>query len=182
MQNTETVVDTSKWSGEGEFTQFLLDHLRTIPEIAVVRVEDAPASRSEADYNFMLRHLLLLPMDSRDVAHLGEVELARYRAMEALLTDPSLADPDPKRVANIPPDQQAFLAAYQSREQEMIQFLKDKRLITIPDYVGPFLIRQLPEAFKPTSPGGFMNPPANVGRRGRHVDELRLPETRDQCR
>ncbi|HEY8848948.1 MAG TPA: DUF885 family protein, partial [Thermoanaerobaculia bacterium] len=28
-----------------------------------------------------------------------------------------------------------------------------------PDYIGPFLIRQLPEAFKPTSPGGFMNPP-----------------------
>ena len=113
----------------------------------------------EADYNTMLRHLLLLPMDSKEVAHLGEVELVRYRALEALLPDPSLADPDPKRVANIPPDQQAFLAAYQSREQEMIQFLEDKRLITIPDYVGPFLIKQLPEAFKPTSPGGFMNPP-----------------------
>ncbi|MGZ4809671.1 MAG: DUF885 family protein, partial [Thermoanaerobaculia bacterium] len=113
----------------------------------------------EANYNYMLRHLLLLPMDARDVAHLGEVELTRYRAMEALLPDPSLADPDPKRVANIPPDQQAFLAAYQSREEEMIRFLKDKRLITIPDYVGPFLIKQLPEAFKPTSPGGFMNTP-----------------------
>ena len=113
----------------------------------------------EANYNYMLRHLLLLPMDARDVAHLGEVELARYRAMEAMLPDPSLADPDPKRVANIPADQQAFLAAYQSREEEMIRFLKEKRLITIPDYVGPFLIRQLPEAFKPTSPGGFMNPP-----------------------
>ena len=113
----------------------------------------------EANYNYMLRHLLLLPMDARDVAHLGEVELARYRALEALLPDPSLADPDPRRVANIPADQQAFLAAYQSREEEMIRFLKEKRLITIPDYVGPFLIRQLPEAFKPTSPGGFMNPP-----------------------
>jgi hypothetical protein len=28
-----------------------------------------------------------------------------------------------------------------------------------PAYVGKFEIRQLPEAFKPTSPGGFMNPP-----------------------
>lgn len=53
MQKSETAVDTSKWSGEGEFTQFLVDHLRTLPGIAVVRVEDAPASRSEADYNFM---------------------------------------------------------------------------------------------------------------------------------
>jgi hypothetical protein len=34
----------------------------------------------------------------------------------------------------------------------MIRFLKENRLVTLPDYLGPFLIRQLPEAFKPTSP------------------------------
>lgn len=113
----------------------------------------------EANYNHYLKHVLLLPMDARDVAHLGDVELARYRALEAMLPDPSYADPDPQRAKSIPPDQQAFLAAYQSREQEMIDFLKAKRLITIPPYIGPFEIRQLPEAFKPTSPGGFMNPP-----------------------
>jgi uncharacterized protein (DUF885 family) len=113
----------------------------------------------EANYNYMLRHILLLPMDAREVAHLGEVELARYRALEAMLPDPSLADPDPQRAKSIPADQQAFLAAYQSREEEMVAFLKEKKLVTIPDYIGPFLIRQLPEAFKPTSPGGFMNPP-----------------------
>ena len=113
----------------------------------------------EVNYNYMLHHILLLPMDSRDVAHLGEVELARYRALEAMLPDPSLADPDPKRAASIPADQQAFLAAYQSREKEMVDFLNAKKLVTIPPYIGAFEIRQLPEAFKPTSPGGFMNPP-----------------------
>ena len=46
-------VDTSKWSGEGEFTPVLVDRLRDIPVIEFVRVEDAPASRSEADYNFI---------------------------------------------------------------------------------------------------------------------------------
>jgi uncharacterized protein (DUF885 family) len=113
----------------------------------------------EANYNYMLRHILLLPMDSRDVAHLGEVELGRYRALEAMLADPSMADPNPARVKNVPPDQQAFLAAYESREQEMIDFLKTRNLVTMPAYLGAFQIRQLPEAFKPTSPGGFMNPP-----------------------
>ncbi len=113
----------------------------------------------EANYNYMLRHILLLPMDSRDVAHLGEVELGRYRALEAMLPDPSMADPNPARVKNIPPDQQAFLTAYESREKEMIDFLKEKKLVTLPPYLGSFQIRQLPEAFKPTSPGGFMNPP-----------------------
>jgi len=113
----------------------------------------------EADYNYMLRHIHLLPMNAAAVAHLGEIELGRYRALEALLPDPSLADPNPQRAAHIPPDQQSFLAQYQSRETEMIDFLKSHNLITLPPYLGPFLIRQLPDAFKPTSPGGFMNPP-----------------------
>ena len=46
-------IDTSKWSGEGTFTQVLLECLRQIDRVALIRVEDAPASRSEADYNFI---------------------------------------------------------------------------------------------------------------------------------
>ena len=46
-------LDTSKWSGEGTFTQLLIDRLRELDAVAVVRVEDAPATRSEADYNFI---------------------------------------------------------------------------------------------------------------------------------
>jgi uncharacterized protein (DUF885 family) len=113
----------------------------------------------EANYNYYLKHVLLLPLDAREVEMIGRVELARYRALESLLPDPKLADPDQSRSANIPPDQASFLKAYESREQEMINFLKEHHLVTIPDYLGPFQIRQLPEAFKPTSPGGFMNPP-----------------------
>ncbi len=117
------------------------------------------APMGEANYNYYLRHVLLLPLDAGQVEMIGRVELARYRALEALLPDPKLADPDPKRSANIPPDQASFLKAYESREQEMIKFMKQHNLVTLPDYLGPFQIRQLPEAFKPTSPGGFMNPP-----------------------
>lgn len=113
----------------------------------------------EANYNYLLRHVYLLPLDARQVAMLGEAELARYRAMEAMLPDPSLASPDPRRSANVPADQAGFLAAYQSRQREMIDFLTSRQLVTLPGYLGPFLIRQLPDAFKPTSPGGFMNPP-----------------------
>jgi len=60
-----------------------------------------------------------------------------------VLEDPKLADPDPSRAANIPADQQAFLKAYESREAEMIKFLQDKNLITLPRYLGHFYIRQL---------------------------------------
>jgi len=117
------------------------------------------APMGEANYNYYLKHVLLLPLDAREVETIGRVENGRYRALEALLPDPKLADPDPSRAANIPPDQASFLKAYESRETEMVNFLKEHKLVTIPDYLGPFQIRQLPEAFKPTSPGGFMNPP-----------------------
>jgi uncharacterized protein (DUF885 family) len=117
------------------------------------------APMGEANYNYYLKHVLLLPLDAREVEMVGRVENARYRALEGLLSDPKLADPDPSRAANIPPDQESFLKAYESREAEMIQFLKEHQIVTIPDYLGRFEIRQLPEAFKPTSPGGFMNPP-----------------------
>ena len=113
----------------------------------------------EANYNYYLKHVLLLPLNGNEVEMIGRAELARYRALEALLPDPKLADPDPKRAAQIPPDQESFLKAYESREAEMISFLKEHNLITLPGYLGPFQIRQLPDAFKPTSPGGFMNPP-----------------------
>jgi hypothetical protein len=56
MSNT----DTTKWSGEGTFTQTLLDRLARMETIALVRVEDAPASRSEADYNFISNEIYVV--------------------------------------------------------------------------------------------------------------------------
>lgn len=117
------------------------------------------APMGEENYNYLLKHAYLLPIDAKQVAMLGESELARYRALESLLPDPSLANPDPSRSKNIPADQEAFLKAYERRQEEMINFLGQKKLVTLPSYLGTFYIRQLPDAFKPTSPGGFMNPP-----------------------
>jgi len=53
------IVDISKWSGEGTFTQVLIDQLRQLEAVALVRVEDAPASRSEADYNFISNEIFV---------------------------------------------------------------------------------------------------------------------------
>src|SRR2546423_1282915 len=117
------------------------------------------APMGEANYNYLLKHVYLLPLDAKQVEMLGQSELGRARAMESMLPDPSLADPNPKRAKIIPKDQDDFLKAYESREAEMISFLKENRLVTLPSYLGRFEIRQLPDAFKPTSPGGFMNAP-----------------------
>jgi len=113
----------------------------------------------EANYNYLLKNVYLLPLDAKQIEMLGQSELARYRALESLLPDPSFADPNPARSKEVPKDQAAFLKAYEGRQAEMIQFLKTNNLVTLPSYLGRFEIRELPEAFKPTSPGGFMNAP-----------------------
>jgi hypothetical protein len=50
-------LETSAWSGEGTFTQLLIDRLRDVDAVRYVRVEDAPATRSDADYNFISNEL-----------------------------------------------------------------------------------------------------------------------------
>ena len=52
-------LETSAWSGEGTFTQLLIDRLREVDGVRFVRVEDAPATRSDADYNFISNELYI---------------------------------------------------------------------------------------------------------------------------
>jgi hypothetical protein len=52
-------IDTSAWSGEGTFTQLLIERLREVEAVSFVRVEDAPATRSDADYNFISNELFV---------------------------------------------------------------------------------------------------------------------------
>ena len=53
-------IDVSGWSGEGDFTQTVLDRLKDVEQIAAIKVEDAPASRSEADYNFLSNEIFVV--------------------------------------------------------------------------------------------------------------------------
>ena len=99
-------VDTSKWSGEGEFTQVLIDHLRRVPNVAFVRVEDAPASRSEADYNFISNEVFVdFAVEARSertrkwgivpVSRTREIKTMNIEQLEAALTaDPEVGAPD----------------------------------------------------------------------------------------
>jgi hypothetical protein len=52
-------VDSAGWSGEGAFTQVVIDRLRALDKLAFVKVEDAPATRSEADYNFIANEIFV---------------------------------------------------------------------------------------------------------------------------
>jgi hypothetical protein len=46
-------LDTSRWSGDGAFTQLLIAALGVIDAVERVRVEDAPASRTDAAVSFI---------------------------------------------------------------------------------------------------------------------------------
>ena len=50
------------------------------------------APMGQANYNYYLKHVLLLPLNAAEVEMIGRVELAHYRALEAWLADPKLAD------------------------------------------------------------------------------------------
>ena len=52
-------VDGKGWSGEGDLLQVVVDRLRTIDQVASIKVQDAPATRSEADYNFIANEIFV---------------------------------------------------------------------------------------------------------------------------
>src|SRR4051794_24792664 len=54
-------IDTSRWSGDGDFTQLIVDRLRDQPRIAGLRVEDGAASRDETGYSFISNEVFVIP-------------------------------------------------------------------------------------------------------------------------
>ncbi len=52
-------VDSEGWSGEGAFTQNVLERLRAVEKVAAMKVEDAPSTRSDADYNFIANEIFV---------------------------------------------------------------------------------------------------------------------------
>lgn len=54
-------IDTSAWTGDGDFTQLVLASLREQSRIAQVRVENAPASRDDVGYTFISNEVFVIP-------------------------------------------------------------------------------------------------------------------------
>ena len=115
-------VDTSRWSGEGTFTQTLIDHLKTVDEIAELRVEDAPASRSDADFNFISNEIFVTfaTSDRREsIRRLGFIPGSRVVSEKTL----RLADLAARleAIANV--------GAADYTDDGMIQYLRTERII-----------------------------------------------------
>jgi uncharacterized protein (DUF885 family) len=109
-------------------------------------------------YDWYLRRVLMLPYDSQQVAHIGQVELARDRALEMweAARDAQLPSPSP---APTFPSKTEFLSYYEQSLAKLIAFINSHQIVTIPAYIGPFHIVEVPKALAATYPGGFMNAP-----------------------
>src|SRR6185503_1695204 len=102
-----------------------------------------------------VRKVDLLPIGPDEIVAIGESELARSRATQGWIAPAAARAPKPVPPAN----QKEFLSAYEADTAGIVKFLKDRDILSIPQGIGPFYCRELPPAFKPTSPGGFMNAP-----------------------
>jgi hypothetical protein len=115
-------VDTSKWSGEGTFTQVLVDRLREVAEVAALRVEDAPASRSEADYNFVSNEIYVIFATSErrePVKRFGFLPGSRIVKAQAMTVA------DLERTLSDTPD----IGAPDYADEGMMQYLKTERIV-----------------------------------------------------
>ena len=92
-------------------------------------------------YDWILRRIWLLPFDAEDILRLGEQEFARYLAFTSF---------EESRNRGLPPLQGAQTTAeYAQRtaaEAGAIRsFLKEKRALDVPDYVGPYRRTGMPD-------------------------------------
>jgi uncharacterized protein (DUF885 family) len=117
-------------------------------------------SVGKQQYEWYLHRVLLLPYDSAEIAQMGQMELARDRALEAWEEDRDAYERQPAASQPAFTNKAAFIGLYRSALQRLIAFLKSHHIVDIPSYVGPFHIVEVPKALAATYPGGFMNPPA----------------------
>jgi len=104
--NPPVDIDRSQWSGEGDFTQTLVDWFTGFSEIAFVRVEDASSTRSDVDYNFISNEIYLR-FETRErverrrvwgivpVSRIVSEKVMTLEGLEArLAAEPSIGPPD----------------------------------------------------------------------------------------
>ena len=115
-------IDTSNWSGEGAFTQLLIERLQQTEGVALVRVEDAPASRTEADYNFISNEVF--------VGFASVVRRERVRRFGFLHTSRTIAD-KAMTVAGLEVALAAIpdIGAPDYSDRGMLQYLRAERIV-----------------------------------------------------
>ena len=115
-------VDTSKWSGEGTFTQLLLERLAQVGDVVAARVEDTPSTRSEADYNFISNEVFVT-----FAVRTREERFRRFGILPATrrVADKGMTVPGLEAALTAIPD----VGPPDYADQAMLQYLRTERII-----------------------------------------------------
>ena len=92
-------------------------------------------------YDWILRRIWLLPFDADDILRLGEQEFARYLAFTSFEQSRNRGLPQPPG-ARTTAD---YAARTEAEARAIRRFLKEKRALDIPDYVGPYRRTVMPD-------------------------------------
>ena len=115
-------LDTTRWSGEGVFTHTLIDAFQCLDQVARLRVEDVPSSRSDVEYNFISNELFV-GFRTRDRAvrakWLGLLGVTRT-VTETVMTVTDLEQALSDLEAVGPPDY---------ADEGMLQYLRTERIV-----------------------------------------------------
>jgi hypothetical protein len=115
-------IDTQKWSGEGAFTQLVIDQLAQVAEIQVILVEDAPASRSEADYNFISNEIFV---GFATVSREERVRRFGFLPGSRTFTEPAMTVPGLEAALT----SVAEIGAPDYSDDGMLQYLRTERIV-----------------------------------------------------
>jgi hypothetical protein len=115
-------IDTQKWSGEGAFTQRMIDQLMQVAEIAVILVENAPASRSEADYNFISNEIFV---GFATVSRQERIRRFGFVPGSRTVTEMALTVPGLEAALTPVPD----IGPPDYSDERMLQYLRTERIV-----------------------------------------------------
>ena len=138
-------LDTTNWSGEGTFTQTLIDALDAVEQVSLLRVEDASSSRSDVEFNFISNELFLR-FGTRDrqvrAKMLGIVPVTRTVTEPAMRSAATTVSPTQERDVGMVPDDPVTVAVARvtgrcSVVVVVIRLVLGVRLVTL-DLLGVF--------------------------------------------
>lgn len=115
-------LDISGWSGDGALTQQLIEVIQALPEVLYLKVEDAPASRSDAAFSFISNELFVGFSATRRVARTWRLGMVPWTTVS---TAPELDLPGLE--ARLTPIE--GIGAPDYSDDGMLQFLRAERVI-----------------------------------------------------
>jgi hypothetical protein len=115
-------IDTSRWSGDGDLTVRLIEVLKTVELVQSIRVDDAPSSRTDLDYNFLANELFVsfCVRPKTEWARLFGVIPFKRRSVEKAMTIPVL-----EHALASHPD----IGPADYSDEGMIQYLRTERIV-----------------------------------------------------